>query len=234
MGTRGDELHLALRSSPRASQRTVRVRPHRSARFTPNKLYPPRRFFLNSAHLYETLVRTYSTPPPALSQIHTRNPSCADRECLNERSPLLLTAEAQKHLSDVAGDFVEMEVYLQLSLIKVRRSFRAPPPITSAMQLSGLLDSTKHEPRLKGPFPIATYRSVPLMLHTITTLKRIPQQRPHELPKHPRPPHLYANRHDARSVVHDRPAGFRHSRQPRAARDGSCLPPLPCSTDPRA
>lgn len=52
--------------------------------------------------------------------MHTRNPSYADRESLTERSPLLFTAEAQKHLRDVADDFVEMEVYLQLSLIKVR------------------------------------------------------------------------------------------------------------------
>ncbi|GAA5989156.1 hypothetical protein JCM5350_005105 [Sporobolomyces pararoseus] len=94
-------------------------------------------FFINTSHLYERLVRSYSAPPPSLSKVSTRLDST------NERTSLL-DPQALDELSEAEADFVAMEVQLQMTLIRV----------------SGLLAATPHEPRLKGTFPTAAYRQI--------------------------------------------------------------------------
>ncbi|GAA5842118.1 hypothetical protein JCM3766R1_000012 [Sporobolomyces carnicolor] len=94
-------------------------------------------FFINTSHLYERLVRTYSAPPPSLSKISTRLDNPTERTSL-------LDSQALEELADAEADFVAMEVELQKNLIRV----------------SGLLAATPHEPRLKGKFPTAQYRQI--------------------------------------------------------------------------
>ncbi|GJN88427.1 hypothetical protein Rhopal_001393-T1 [Rhodotorula paludigena] len=62
----------------------------------------------------------------------------------NEHTALLSPARSHE-------DFVAMEIELQLTLIRV----------------NGLLASTKHEPRLKGPFPVAAYRNIVISCQAI-------------------------------------------------------------------
>ncbi|GAA5842723.1 hypothetical protein JCM11251_002333 [Rhodosporidiobolus azoricus] len=100
-------------------------------------------FFLNASYLYERLVRIYSVPPPSLSRTGTIRHRRIENGDANERMSLF-PKEAQVELAAAAEDFVAMEIELQLLLIKV----------------SGLLAATKHEPRLKGPFPVAAYRNI--------------------------------------------------------------------------
>ncbi|KDE08074.1 hypothetical protein MVLG_01774 [Microbotryum lychnidis-dioicae p1A1 Lamole] len=117
-------------------------------------------FFLNSAYLYERIVRTYSVPPPALtaranhSHLHPISDGTVD-----ERTSLIST-DAQEQLEVNEDEFVAMEVHLQLSLIK----------------LQGLLSATSHEPRLKGPFPIAPYQTILSSCQTILDLLTSIQQ----------------------------------------------------------
>ncbi|GAA5931638.1 uncharacterized protein JCM15063_001523 [Sporobolomyces koalae] len=101
-------------------------------------------FFINTSHLYERLVRSYSDPPPSLSKVSTTHEEPTERHAL-------LDSQALQALSDAEADFVEMEVHLQMTLIRV----------------SGLLAATPHEPRLKGPFPTAQYRQVLTSCQTI-------------------------------------------------------------------
>ncbi|BGP14019.1 hypothetical protein JCM10213v2_001957 [Rhodosporidiobolus nylandii] len=103
-------------------------------------------FFLNSSYLYECLVRLNSAPPPALS----RAGSPRQHRDASERTSLL-PQHAQRELAEASEDFVAMEIELQLLLIKV----------------SGLLAATRHEPRLKGPFPVQEYRAVLASCQTI-------------------------------------------------------------------
>ncbi|GAA5904128.1 uncharacterized protein JCM6883_002089 [Sporobolomyces salmoneus] len=111
-------------------------------------------FFINTSHLYERLVRTYSAPPPSLSKISTRidNP--------NERTSLL-DYQAAEELAEAEQDFVAMEVQLQMTLIRV----------------SGLLAATPHEPQLKGRFPTAQYRQIltssQSILDTLTAVAKL-------------------------------------------------------------
>jgi Aromatic acid exporter family member 2 len=49
------------------------------------------------------------------------------------------------------ADDLARELHLQIKLI----------------ELQGLLSQTQHEPRLKGPFPVAIYRSILTSLQTI-------------------------------------------------------------------
>jgi hypothetical protein len=85
-------------------------------------LSPPR-FFLNSAYLYERLVRTYSVPPSALVRARAQHPGPAACDETTE----LLSQEALQHLDDAEDEFVAMEVHLQLSLIKVRLAASGSP-----------------------------------------------------------------------------------------------------------
>ncbi|KAG2365373.1 hypothetical protein BDR07DRAFT_1398873 [Suillus spraguei] len=63
----------------------------------------------------------------------------------------LLPKSAKAKLSKSIQEFMAMELHLQIKLI----------------ELQGLLDQTQHEPRLKGPFPIALYRVMLASLQTI-------------------------------------------------------------------
>lgn len=122
------------------------------------------RFFINTSYLYERLVRTYSAPPPSLSKISTSYDEPHERTSL-------LDAQARAELSNAEADFVSMEVQLQMTLIRVRPLLPFTRVIDIAdrdlLQVSGLLAATPHEPRLKGPFPVAAYRQILVSCQTI-------------------------------------------------------------------
>ncbi|GAA5929392.1 hypothetical protein JCM3775_002329 [Rhodotorula graminis] len=90
-------------------------------------------FFLNASYLYERIVKAYSFGDSPVSRQSTIQGISNERTALVPRLP-----------PQPDEDFVAMEIELQLTLIRV----------------SGLLASTKHEPRLKGPFPVHEYRPV--------------------------------------------------------------------------
>jgi hypothetical protein len=105
--------------------------------------------FLNSAFLYEKLVRAYSTPPAAL-QTPSRPNFGIDNTNPNEHTSLL-SPSGRGALKKTVDEFAAMELYLQRSLIS----------------LQGLLDQTVLEPRLKGPFPAEAYRKLLLASQAI-------------------------------------------------------------------
>ncbi|KAL8290329.1 hypothetical protein RQP46_002587 [Phenoliferia psychrophenolica] len=72
-------------------------------------------YFLNAAYLYERLVRTYSSPAPSLAKL-SRRVALNDSEV--GESTALLPPEAKEDLEDAVEDFINMELYLQRSLIK--------------------------------------------------------------------------------------------------------------------
>ena len=156
---------MALRSTTRTSQRTCRVSsPHRDPLITCWLTSRLHRFFINTSYLYERLVRTYSAPPPSLSKISTSYDEPHERTSL-------LDAQARAELSNAEADFVSMEVQLQMTLIRVRPLLPFTRVIDIAdrdlLQVSGLLAATPHEPRLKGPFPVAAYRQILVSCQTI-------------------------------------------------------------------
>ncbi|CEQ42719.1 SPOSA6832_04576, partial [Sporobolomyces salmonicolor] len=110
-----------------------------------------RRFFINASYLYEQIIRVYSAPPPSLAQAYSI-PRSASEDA--DESTSLLGRQAQMELERAAEDFVAMELELQLTLIRV----------------SGLLAATPHEPRLKGPFPVAEYQKVLSSCQTLLDL----------------------------------------------------------------
>lgn len=102
------------------------------------------------AWLYQRLVLSYSRD---LSQVrsHRHSADAADEnedgdeqiydsDDRDDEEAALLGRLASRH----GDEFQAIELHLQVSLIK----------------LEGLLAQTKNEPRLKGPFPVATYRSM--------------------------------------------------------------------------
>lgn len=106
------------------------------------------------AWLYQRLVLSYSRDPSQLRSRRVDRPDVSEGEEddsfdqvdeddedeeVDEEAALLGTF-ASRH----GDEFQAIELHLQVSLIK----------------LEGLLAQTKHEPRLKGPFPVATYRSM--------------------------------------------------------------------------
>ncbi|GAA5920193.1 hypothetical protein JCM1841_006641 [Sporobolomyces salmonicolor] len=108
-------------------------------------------FFINASYLYEQIIRVYSAPPPSLAQAYSI-PRSASEDA--DESTSLLGRQAQMELERAAEDFVAMELELQLTLIRV----------------SGLLAATPHEPRLKGPFPVAEYQKVLSSCQTLLDL----------------------------------------------------------------
>ncbi|SPO23047.1 related to BRE4 - protein involved in endocytosis [Ustilago trichophora] len=101
------------------------------------------------AWLYQRLVLSYSRDPLQLrssreGQRRTMHDDDDDDDDNDQQGDVadeeaaLLGTFASRH----GDEFQAIELDLQVSLIK----------------LEGLLAQTKHEPRLKGPFPIATYR----------------------------------------------------------------------------
>ncbi|TKY86727.1 hypothetical protein EX895_004367 [Sporisorium graminicola] len=95
------------------------------------------------AWLYQRLVLSYSRDPSQVGQggddLDGDGQDSDNRDDDDEEAALLGTF-ASRH----GDEFQAIELHLQVSLIK----------------LEGLLAQTKNEPRLKGPFPVATYRSM--------------------------------------------------------------------------
>ncbi len=97
------------------------------------------------AWLYQRLVLSYSRDPSQLGARRSAGSSDdeggeSEREEGEDEEAALLGSFATRH----GDEFQAIELHLQVTLI----------------QLEGLLAQTKHEPRLKGPFPVATYRSM--------------------------------------------------------------------------
>ncbi|KAL1940894.1 hypothetical protein VTO73DRAFT_7935 [Trametes versicolor] len=100
-------------------------------------------FCLNMGWLYTRLVAFNSFSDNDL-QMHAME----DENSPTEETHLLAVNPA---LSQSIQHFMAMELHLQIKLI----------------ELQGLLSQTQHEPRLKGPFPVALYRSILTSLQTI-------------------------------------------------------------------
>ncbi|EJD47000.1 hypothetical protein AURDEDRAFT_184209 [Auricularia subglabra TFB-10046 SS5] len=105
-------------------------------------------FCLEIGWLYTRLVASYSASEDAIANAGHR-PRLAVND--SRRSLLPLTHDGHVELNHSIGDFMAMELYLQIKLIK--------------MQV--LLNQAQNEPRLKGPFPVALYRSI------LTSLQKI-------------------------------------------------------------
>ncbi|PWN51920.1 hypothetical protein IE53DRAFT_405416 [Violaceomyces palustris] len=88
------------------------------------------------AWLYQRLVLTYSSEPKSIQEDGSAADDDDDDELENQ--PLLATS------NNTIDEFQAIELHLQVAIIK----------------LEGLLSQTKHEPRLKGPFPVATYTAM--------------------------------------------------------------------------
>ncbi|KAI0652901.1 Fusaric acid resistance protein-like-domain-containing protein [Cubamyces menziesii] len=100
-------------------------------------------FCLNMGWLYTRLVafNSFSDHDIQLQTIE-EEPSPTEETRLLRVNPAL---------SHSIQHFMAMELHLQIKLI----------------ELQGLLSQTQHEPRLKGPFPVALYRSILTSLQTI-------------------------------------------------------------------
>ncbi|KAG8732825.1 hypothetical protein FRC11_010722 [Ceratobasidium sp. 423] len=98
-------------------------------------------FCLNIGWFYQCLVSSYSVHPSVLQKITT-----------GKGDSLIKLGNGQHdedmnyptHLRASIKEFMAMELHLQLKLI----------------ELQGLLAQTQNEPRLKGPFPVALYRTI--------------------------------------------------------------------------
>ena len=101
------------------------------------------RFCLNIGWLYTRLVAFNSFSDEEF-HLHAIN----EEDNPTEESHLLHVNPA---LSHSIQHFMAMELHLQIKLI----------------ELQGLLSQTQHEPRLKGPFPVALYRSILTSLQSI-------------------------------------------------------------------
>ncbi|KAE8270183.1 hypothetical protein A4X09_0g2142 [Tilletia walkeri] len=88
------------------------------------------------AWLYQRLVLTYSSQDATVAFDEDEDVLAADPEA----QPLLRSTKQDR----IDAEFQAIELHLQLSIIK----------------LEGLLAQTRHEPRLKGPFPISTYKAL--------------------------------------------------------------------------
>jgi len=88
---------------------------------------------------YTKLATSHSSPPAELARKRLVDVD----DSLDERLPLI-REESQPELDVRAQQFQAMELHMQLLLIK----------------LQTLMNQAKHEPRLKGPFPTALYKSI--------------------------------------------------------------------------
>ncbi|KAI0676139.1 Fusaric acid resistance protein-like-domain-containing protein [Trametes maxima] len=100
-------------------------------------------FCLNMGWLYTRLVAFNSF---ADNDLHMH--AIENEDSPTEETRLLDVSPA---ISQSIQNFMAMELHLQIKLI----------------ELQGLLSQTQHEPRLKGPFPVALYRSILTSLQTI-------------------------------------------------------------------
>ncbi|KJA19958.1 hypothetical protein HYPSUDRAFT_1093990 [Hypholoma sublateritium FD-334 SS-4] len=99
-------------------------------------------FCLNIGWLYTRLVASNSFAP-VYRETEDPNPGISNRN--NARH------SATSRLANSIQEFMAMELHLQIKLI----------------ELQTLLAQTQHEPRLKGPFPVALYRQILISLQTI-------------------------------------------------------------------
>ncbi|KAF8608644.1 hypothetical protein BDV93DRAFT_433325 [Ceratobasidium sp. AG-I] len=102
-------------------------------------------FCFNIGWFYQCLVSSYSVHPSTLTQIAAGKMDSSTRE---EREAEM---HSPAHLAASINEFMAMEHHLQLKLI----------------ELQGLLAQTQNEPRLKGPFPVALYRTILTSLQSI-------------------------------------------------------------------
>ncbi|GAA5860560.1 hypothetical protein JCM3774_006207 [Rhodotorula dairenensis] len=105
-------------------------------------------FFLDTAYYYQQIIRSYST--------HQAVNGTVQPHPVHEETPLL----SGRDLESIPALYA-MEDELQRKLLLV----------------GALLDSTRHEPRLKGPFPIPAYRlilsSCRSILSSLTAIARM-------------------------------------------------------------
>ncbi|PLW46714.1 hypothetical protein PCASD_03661 [Puccinia coronata f. sp. avenae] len=128
-------------------------------------------FLLESAFLYSFLVKHYSTKPARTeveeSEQQQHQEEGDDEGPINvapeahERSSLLLNSHANAQLKSRVDELSKMEMFLQVKLIR----------------LYGLLSATRHEPRLKGPFPKGRYQKMlsgcQMMLDMLHSLRAV-------------------------------------------------------------
>lgn len=98
-------------------------------------------FCVNICWFYQCLVSSYSVHPSILNKI-----ASGKTENLTHHGGADTGAEMNSptHLAAPINEFMAMELHLQLKLI----------------ELQELLAQTQNEPRLKGPFPVALYRTI--------------------------------------------------------------------------
>ena len=101
------------------------------------------RLLLNMSYFYQKVVEHVSLGDEAIRNRLTPGTETFPAET-DDRTPLLNASSSPSSCYDPNKAFVEMEMHLQVSLIK----------------LGTLLDFSKHEPRLKGPFPVQPYAAV--------------------------------------------------------------------------
>lgn len=108
------------------------------------------------AFLYQRLVLSYSSK----GAVTAYSSDAALSQSTLEEQPLL-----DRHRDDHLTEMQELELNVQVLLIK----------------LEGLLAQTKHEPRLKGPFPIAKYKKLlgccQHMLDLLHTMNQVTSRR---------------------------------------------------------
>ncbi|KAG2154411.1 Fusaric acid resistance protein-like-domain-containing protein [Suillus bovinus] len=104
-------------------------------------------FCLNIGWLYTHLVAANSGVPRVEDDTDEDEPETQS----SDETTSLLPKSAKAKLSKSIHEFMAMELHLQRKLI----------------ELQDLLAQTQHEPRLKGPFPIALYRAMLTSLQTI-------------------------------------------------------------------
>ncbi|PCH35986.1 hypothetical protein WOLCODRAFT_140156 [Wolfiporia cocos MD-104 SS10] len=105
-------------------------------------------FCLNTGWLYTRLVAFNSF---ADDDRYSEQGEDSQRDPPATETTALLRNSTHSDLTRSIHDFMAMELHLQIKLI----------------ELQGLLAQTQHEPRLKGPFPVALYRSILTSLQTI-------------------------------------------------------------------
>ncbi|KAH9839086.1 Fusaric acid resistance protein-like-domain-containing protein [Rhodofomes roseus] len=105
-------------------------------------------FCLNMGWLYTRLVAFNSFADAELRAMEE------DADADDEESSPFVPRSRNAHLTNSIHDFMAMELHLQIKLIEIQ----------------GLLAQTQHEPRWKGPFPVALYRSI------LTSLQKILDQ----------------------------------------------------------
>ncbi|KAG9292181.1 hypothetical protein G9A89_023901 [Geosiphon pyriformis] len=102
---------------------------------------------INMSWLYKKLVALYSHPPQDSQKSNRENDDLIGnsiRSNANAQQTAITLTQSKYHLSTSTKEFMELELFLQVSIIELR----------------DLLGQTPNEPRLKGPFPVHTYGKI--------------------------------------------------------------------------